>query len=129
MTKAIFILFYISIGLEISSVRHTTINENSELNVFKNNIFGVKYLIIDQMIYLEQPYTIILSQVGNYCYQYCNGLIRYQYLLNEVLFLDSYLYLFSFWVPPSNFIVSGVKSGRMPDSSNSVFYFVYIYSY
>ena len=35
-----FILSYISSGLEFSSVNHTSIYENSELKVFKNKIFS-----------------------------------------------------------------------------------------
>ena len=46
-----FILSFISSGLEFWSVNHTSIYENSELNVFKNVKFSVKYLTIDQMIY------------------------------------------------------------------------------
>ena len=46
-----FILSSISNGLEFSSKNHGSIYEHSELKVFKNNFFLVKYLVIDQMIY------------------------------------------------------------------------------
>ena len=49
-----FILSTIYRGLEFWSVSHTSIYENSELKVFEN--LGLKYLIIDQMIYYEQMY-------------------------------------------------------------------------
>ena len=45
-----FILSSISSNLEFWSVSHTSVYENSELNVFKNIIFFVKYLVIDQII-------------------------------------------------------------------------------
>ena len=45
-----FILSFISSNLEFWSVSHTSVYENSELNVFKNIIFFVKYLVIDQII-------------------------------------------------------------------------------
>ena len=51
-----FILSSVSSGLEFWSVNHISIDENSELKVFKNIIFflggvgGEGYLIIDQPI-------------------------------------------------------------------------------
>ena len=44
-----FTLSSISRGIEFGSVNHTSIYQNSELKVFKNMTFSVKYLIIDQM--------------------------------------------------------------------------------
>ena len=46
-----FILSSISRGLELWSVNHTSIYENSELKGFRNIWFFVKYLGIDKMIY------------------------------------------------------------------------------
>ena len=48
--------FSISSGLEFLSVNHASIYGKSELKVFKNIIFLVKYLIIDQRIFKEQMY-------------------------------------------------------------------------
>ena len=36
MTKGMFILTFVSSGLEFYSVNHTSVNENSELRIFKN---------------------------------------------------------------------------------------------
>ena len=41
--------------------------ENSELKVFKNIIFLVKYVVIDQMTYYEQIYTRPLNLDDNRC--------------------------------------------------------------
>ena len=48
-----FILSYISSGLEVSSVNHISMNENSKLNVFffKKKHSQKKYLVTDQTIY------------------------------------------------------------------------------
>ena len=45
------ILSSVSSDVEFWSVNHASIYENSESKVFKNIIFLVKYLIIDQMFY------------------------------------------------------------------------------
>ena len=73
-----FILFSVSRGLEFWSVHHTLKYENSELKVFKNINFCVKYLIIDEAIYSEQIYTRLLNHVDNHYWQYYNGLILLQ---------------------------------------------------
>ena len=70
-----FILSSISSGLEFWLVNHTSIYEKSELNVFKNMNFLLKYVIIDKTIYWEQMFIRLLNFVDNYCRQYCNGLI------------------------------------------------------
>ena len=41
--------------------------ENSELKASFKKKFGMKYLIIDQMIYWEQMYTRFLNLVDNHC--------------------------------------------------------------
>ena len=46
-----FILSSTSSSLEFWSVNYGSINENSELNVFKNIIFFEEYLVIDETIY------------------------------------------------------------------------------
>ena len=46
-----YVLSFISSGLEFWFVNHTSVYENSESEVFKNIFFGVKYLTIDQKIY------------------------------------------------------------------------------
>ena len=84
ITKVLFILSSISNGLEFWSVNHTSIYENSELNIFL-----VKYLIIDQMIYLEQMFARFLILVGN-------ALILLHSFLNGVHFYDFYLQWSSF---------------------------------
>ena len=64
------------------------------------------------MVNLEQMYIIFLNFVDNYYQQYYNGLILIQQLLSEEhshLFFSPVILLS---VPPSNFIVSGVKSSR-----------------
>ena len=70
--------FSISSGLEFLSVNHTSIYGKSELKVFKNIIFLVKYLIIDQRIFNEQMYIWFLTFVDNHCWQYYNELILLQ---------------------------------------------------
>ena len=47
----IFILLPISSSLEFWAVNYTSVYQNSELNVSKNIIFLVKYLVIDQTTY------------------------------------------------------------------------------
>ena len=46
-----FILSSISRGLEFWSGNYTSIYKNSELKVYKNINFFVKYLVIDQIVY------------------------------------------------------------------------------
>ena len=46
-----FILSSVSSSLEFLSVNHTSIYENSDLNVSKDIKFQVKYLSLHQMIY------------------------------------------------------------------------------
>ena len=65
ITKVMFILS--SISSEFWSVNHTSMYENSELKVFKNIIFLVKYVVIDQMTYYEQIYTRPLNLDDNRC--------------------------------------------------------------
>ena len=62
-----FLLSSISSGLEFWSVNHTSTYANSESKAFKNISFGVKYLITDQMIYLDQMYKRIMNLVDNHC--------------------------------------------------------------
>ena len=56
-----------SSSLEYCSVNHTSINVNSELKVFKNIKFLVKYLVTDQMTYWEETYTRLLNLDDNCC--------------------------------------------------------------
>ena len=100
----------ISSGLEFWSVNHTSTYQSSESNVFKNIFFWVKYLIIDQTIYLEQMHTRFFNFVDNYYWQYYNELLLIQWFLDNAgtcSLFSSFLILFL--VLPSNFILSGVK--------------------
>ena len=62
-TKVNLILSSTSSGLLFSSVNHTLIYKNFSLYVFKG---FVKFLIIGQMICLEQIYVIPLYPVDNH---------------------------------------------------------------
>ena len=73
-----FILSSISSSLEFWSVNHTSIYENSKSNIYKNIKFWVKYLTIDQTIYLEYMYTRLLDFLDNYYWQYYNWLLLLQ---------------------------------------------------
>ena len=68
----------ISSSLEFWSVNHTSIYENSKSNIYKNIKFWVKYLTIDQTIYLEYMYTRLLDFLDNYYWQYYNWLLLLQ---------------------------------------------------
>ena len=68
----------VSSSLEFWSVNHTSIYENSKSNIYKNIKFWVKYLTIDQTIYLEYMYTRLLDFLDNYYWQYYNWLLLLQ---------------------------------------------------
>ena len=57
----------ISSGLEFWSVIILQYMKILNQKYLKISSFLVKYLIIDQMIYLEQMYTIRLNVADNYC--------------------------------------------------------------
>ena len=57
----------LSSSLEYWSVNHTSINVKSELKVFKNIKFLVKYLVTNQMTYWEETYTRLLNLDDNCC--------------------------------------------------------------
>ena len=67
MTKAMFILSSTSSSLELWSVNHTSIHENSELEVFKNKIFFCEISSNWTKDLLEQMYVRLLNLTGNYC--------------------------------------------------------------
>ena len=91
-----FILSSIFSGLEFWSVKHTSVYENSELNIFKNiNFFGKDSWIL----------LIIVLKIWQ-----C---INTPSVTSEWGQISQLLSLFiSLLVLPSNFIVSGVKSSR-----------------
>ena len=74
MTKVMFILTFVSSGLEFYSVNHTSVNENSELRIFKN----IELLEISNIWpngLFETNFRRLLNHVDNRCWQYYNGLI------------------------------------------------------
>ena len=69
-----FILTFVSSGLEFYSVNHTSVNENSELRIFKN----IELLEISNIWpngLFETNFRRLLNHVDNRCWQYYNGLI------------------------------------------------------
>ena len=61
------ILSSISSGLELWSVNHTSMYENSELNVFTNITFLGEISNNWPNVYQEQMYTRLLDFVDNRC--------------------------------------------------------------
>ena len=68
----------ISRSLEFWSVNHTSIYENSESKGCKNFLTFLKYVTINQMIYLEQIHTRLLNLADNRTQQYYSVLILRQ---------------------------------------------------
>ena len=100
ITKIIFILSFVSSGLEFSSVNDTLIYENSKLKVFKR--FWVKFQTFDQRIYQGQMYkTSWILWINT----------------TLAIFEQSKFWPFSSWVIlpfvlSSNFMTSGIKNWR-----------------
>ena len=105
-----FILSFISRGLEFWSVNHTTVYESSKSKFFKITKFlGENILIIDQMIYCEQMYTRLLNYVDNHYWKYYNGLILLV-ISKRGTFAPFPSLVILLLVLPCNSIVSGTKS-------------------
>ena len=74
-----FILSFISSGLELWSVNHTSIYENSELKVFINITFlGEISNNWPKDLLGTNVYKDSLNYVDNHCWQYYNGLTLLQ---------------------------------------------------
>ena len=78
----------------------------------------MKYVIIDQIISLEQIHTRLLNHVDNHCWQCYNELTLLQSNTTSVIskwgLFSPFLFLFIFFsMLPSNFTVSGVENFRL----------------